>query len=432
MATRTQLTDAIILCGKQETDVEVFQLTEHRFPEYLVPIANTWCFIAIQKLQQNAVLLDGLLVRFDEGGTVHLYEIPQIPDEYTKLFELEKYKNELDNPNQLFDEALREGNVALLDVLLMDPRVNPSADYNWAIRAASERGNLAVVNRLLQDPRVDPSASGSDLSKYRTKAISRASEYGHVAVDSATAWRNNRLLQDLPSWHPYRGSVDPSIGRNYAIRAASGFGNLAVVDRLLQDSRVDPSDFYNDAIIIASKNSHLAVVERLLQEPIERGIDPTADSNNAIRMASHDGRLAVVDRLLQDSRVDPSDEDNYAIRMASRYGNLAVDSATAWRNNRLLQDTRVDPSDEDNEAIRMASRNGHLAVDSATAWRNKRLLQEPWDPRVNPSANYNEAIRMAYRDGCHAVVNRLLQEKCVKSGLDAKEISRLVRETFSD
>ena len=68
MATRTQLTDAIILCGKQETDVEVFQLTEHRFPEYLVPIANTWCLIAIQKLQQNAVLLDGLLVLLDEGG----------------------------------------------------------------------------------------------------------------------------------------------------------------------------------------------------------------------------------------------------------------------------------------------------------------------------------------------------------------------------
>ena len=70
------------------------------------------------------------------------------------------------------------------------------------------------------------------------------------------------------------GGLDPSADDNYAIRAASENGHIAVVDRLLQDGRVDPS----------------------------------ADDNHAIRMASHCGHIAVVDRLLQDGtgRVDPS------------------------------------------------------------------------------------------------------------------------------
>jgi hypothetical protein len=66
--------------------------------------------------------------------------------------------------------------------LLQDPRVNPSADNNSAIRLASQFGHIAVVDRLLQDPRVDPSADNNS-------AIYLASQFGHIAVDE-------RLLQD--------------------------------------------------------------------------------------------------------------------------------------------------------------------------------------------------------------------------------------------
>ena len=92
--------------------------------------------------------------------------------------------------------------------------------------------------------------------------------------------------------------VDPTgnWNENYAIRKASRYGHLPVVERLLECKRVDPTADDNDAIRLASKNSHPPVEERLLQS---RGVDPTAENNYAIRWASANGHLDVVERLLQ-------------------------------------------------------------------------------------------------------------------------------------
>jgi ankyrin repeat protein len=54
--------------------------------------------------------------------------------------------------------AAREGHLAVIDRLLQDPRVDPSARDNYAVRLAAHFGHLAIVERLLQDDRVDPSA----------------------------------------------------------------------------------------------------------------------------------------------------------------------------------------------------------------------------------------------------------------------------------
>jgi hypothetical protein len=54
----------------------------------------------------------------------------------------------------------------------------------------------------------------------------------HLAVDSATAWRNKRLLQE-----PWAQRVDPSVWINYAILFASKNGYYDVEERLLQEQR---------------------------------------------------------------------------------------------------------------------------------------------------------------------------------------------------
>jgi hypothetical protein len=82
--------------------------------------------------------------------------------------------------------AARDGHIAVVERLLQDERVDPSADNNYAVRLAARDGHIAVVERLLQDERVDPSA-----------------------------------------------------GDNYAVRWAAENGHLAVVERLLEDDRVD-------------------------------------------------------------------------------------------------------------------------------------------------------------------------------------------------
>lgn len=50
------------------------------------------------------------------------------------------------------------GELEVIKLLLSDPRVDPSACENEAIRNATKNGHLEVVKLLLSDPRVDPSA----------------------------------------------------------------------------------------------------------------------------------------------------------------------------------------------------------------------------------------------------------------------------------
>lgn len=91
---------------------------------------------------------------------------------------------------------------------------------NYAICFASKRDHHKVVQLLLKDARIDPSADSNS-------AVNMASENGYSEVVKL-------LLQ-----HP---KVDPSAMENKAIRKATENGHLEVVQLLLQDSRVDPSD----------------------------------------------------------------------------------------------------------------------------------------------------------------------------------------------
>ena len=173
--------------------------------------------------------------------------------EFTEPKELEELKmleafdsNELQRlrivkDNEVLYLASKKGHAAVVERLLQDERVDPSANNNEAIQWASLNGHVAVVDRLLQDERVDPSARNNN-------AIRLASYNGRDAVVE-------RLLQDE--------RVNPATNNNYAIRMASRYGHLAVVNRLLQDERVDPSAKDNEAIRWASANGHVAVVELL-------------------------------------------------------------------------------------------------------------------------------------------------------------------------
>ena len=325
IVTREQLQSAIRLCNSQEEHVETLQLTLSDYPEDWQPRATLWCQQAIPHLQQNAVTLDGLLEQLDEGKVVE-QGIPPIPVEYNRLLALETYKEKLNNKNTQdeFKLAVSTGNAVLVDLLLQDPCVNPSDGENNAIRLASQEGHLAVVDRLLQDPRVDP----SDCNNY---AFRMAVIHNHIDVVKRLlqdvrvnpSVDNNQLvgiasleildilLQDSPSWHPYRGRVDPSDNDNYAIICASEHGCLDIVNRLLQDPRVNPADSENKAIRLASRNGHLAVVNRLLQDP---RVNPA--EYKSIYWATKNGHIAVVNRLLQDERVGiPYDNIPWALQI---------------------------------------------------------------------------------------------------------------------
>jgi ankyrin repeat protein len=67
------------------------------------------------------------------------------------------------------------GCTEVVQLLLSDNRVDPSAHENYAIRKASEKGHVEVVRLLLSDNRIDPSAQNND-------AIKRAVANEHFEV----------------------------------------------------------------------------------------------------------------------------------------------------------------------------------------------------------------------------------------------------------
>ena len=210
---------------------------------------------------------------------------------------LRMLEDPLIDPSADYDAAIRyasiNGHVGVVTVLMADS--DPSAKDNAAICTASRNGHVEVVKVLLTDARVDPSADNN-------AAIRGASHNGHTDVVKL-------LLAD--------DRVDPSALDNEAIRGASAYGCSDVVDVLLADDRVDPSAINNQAIRGASRNGHVDVVTLLLADD---RVDPSAHYNDAIRSASYNGRLAVVKVLLADARVDPSVDNNYAERMARLLG----------------------------------------------------------------------------------------------------------------
>ena len=140
------------------------------------------------------------------------------------------------------------------------------------LKVYAEKGDSEVVELLLVDPRVDPSVDNN-------YAIWMASQKGHDKVVELLL-ANSR--------------VDPSDGDNFAIRLASQYGRYKVVELLLADPRVDPSAEDNYAIRFASANGHDKIVELLLADP---RVDPSADNNYAIRWASRKGHDKVVKLL---------------------------------------------------------------------------------------------------------------------------------------
>lgn len=115
----------------------------------------------------------------------------------------------------LFREAVDQENVELVD-LLIRLGVDPSGESNYAISVAHDC--LPLVERLLQDRRVDPSA-------YNNHAIRMASLFGHAQVV-------NRLLQDE--------RVDPSVHNYWPVREAVAKGHLSVVEQLLRIDSPSP------------------------------------------------------------------------------------------------------------------------------------------------------------------------------------------------
>lgn len=110
---------------------------------------------------------------------------------------------------------------------------------NDPIQAACQRGDLELVNLLLADPKVDPTENTADGKRYgsneRQFCIRRAAKEGHIDVVK-------RLLKDK--------RVDPAYRNNWALAQCLAKGDLKMCQLLLTDQRVRDAIFNMNDISI--------------------------------------------------------------------------------------------------------------------------------------------------------------------------------------
>jgi ankyrin repeat protein len=199
-------------------------------------------------------------------------------------------------PSEWLWRAVENGDIAFVDYLLNDPAYDPTRHDNICVTEACRRGYLDIVNRLLTDPRVDPSADRINNSFWC------ACVNGHLDVV-------NRLLE-IPR-------LGPSIDHNICLRHACDYGKRDIVERLILDPRVDPSVIGRLSLTEACRRGNIDTVKKFLASPL---VDPSANDNRAICAAASGGHLYIVELLLDDSRVDSSE----AMICAARNGHLEV------------------------------------------------------------------------------------------------------------
>lgn len=162
--------------------------------------------------------------------------------------------NDYDSVNGALCWAVQNGHESHFMICMKCPAVDPSAYKNRALQNAVSDGRLEMVKILLEDPRVDPSQiQPSSVFPPLVTAISKGSPEmvellirdprtnkscsDNKPIRSASFWGMERIV-DLLLQYP---DVDPTAVNNAAIRAAVEGGCCGVVSRLLRDPRVDPS-----------------------------------------------------------------------------------------------------------------------------------------------------------------------------------------------
>ena len=179
---------------------------------------------------------------------------------------------------RMFGGSVRFGYEEILELLLKDSRVDPSAQNNYAIRFAVKNEHEKMVKLLLKDPRVDPSA------RYNEAIVTVAKNGNEKIVEL--------LLKDL--------RVDPSAHDNEAIFYSILYNHEKVAELLLKDSRMELSKKNSHLLLRAVENGYDTVIELLLKN---YPIDPTVQDNYALSYAVENGYVKAVELLLKDPRV---------------------------------------------------------------------------------------------------------------------------------
>ncbi|PRP88828.1 hypothetical protein PROFUN_00296 [Planoprotostelium fungivorum] len=186
-------------------------------------------------------------------------------------------------PSTCLAVASSLGYLSVVELLLTDPCVDPSASNNEALILAFISGHTGVIDMLLAHPRLDLAAEDNHLIRNLCTRLPQLigrpmyedpDFYSHEGDQSfllVDAEELSKIIQNIANkillLSLAHVQVDPSARDNEAIRNASKAGYSQVVRLFMSDPRVDPSAQNNEALRNATREGYEEVVKVLLSDP---------------------------------------------------------------------------------------------------------------------------------------------------------------------
>ena len=159
-------------------------------------------------------------------------------------------------------QASALGHHKVVKMLLTDPRVDPSAEDDYALKEACGNSETAVVQILLADPRVNPA---TDNNRAIRKACSMCAASMRPGFSNAQLVEKSVDIVELLLNDP---RVDPSAGEPSAMKIASKAGGMDLFQLLLTHPRTVVT---KQALVYADGGRHVQAVEQLVAEQPQVG-----------------------------------------------------------------------------------------------------------------------------------------------------------------
>ena len=230
--------------------------------------------------------------------------------------------NPADRHNTGLKWASRVGNIQFVNRLLQDPRINPADKNNRALKQAYDKGKFEIVKILLRDTRVRKLLPTDECMLYESciKSFDLLSAYPDpsrltydqiIGLGISLGSRQNalRLLCEKQNYWCFKECFerfwdwyekDNSDIINSLLFIACEKGDVRFVNLILQDKKINPSTGKDWALRIACWYGNDDVVKRLLKCD---QVDPTMMDNGCISLAHERGHKSSCKILLEDKRV---------------------------------------------------------------------------------------------------------------------------------
>jgi hypothetical protein len=202
-----------------------------------------------------------------------------------------------------------------IELMLSNNLVDPSFQDSIILDSLVNQFQLSLLEKVLQDERINPSARKN--SALSCAIHFRLNQFVELLIHHPLFVCDENSLSSLIH-HGYLKEAKFLIENNkatpsMALPPAIQFGDWEFIRFLLEKKHADPSYNESSALRAACKKGFLDLAKELLHYP---NVDPSVQDNICIRQACFDGFEDIVSHLLNDSRVDPTTCNCQCLRSA--------------------------------------------------------------------------------------------------------------------